>query len=286
MGKISDMKKDSVKWVSVIAAGFLCFLIFSLVCHTGLGLISPKTAALRRANSALRTEIQLLDHRMDGYREVLQDIVMREQDVYRPIFGMDSVSTAFCADVYEVDSLEALIAAESASLREVEAVSLSAGEMAARVPNFNPVNLSSRSVCFSSPFGYRVHPITGETTLHTGIDFGGPIGEPVYATGDGVVESVDINFYGYGNCILIDHGFGYKTRYGHLRIIHVHQGQKLHRGDQIATIGNSGRTTGSHLHYEVIYMGRPVNPGNYLNEGLAGQEFLSMVHPVEEGFRL
>ena len=101
-------------------------------------------------------------------------------------------------------------------------------------------------------------------------------GYPVYATGDGVVEVVRNDFYGYGNQVLIDHGFGYKTRYAHLKSINVSEGMVLKRGEMVGTSGNSGRSSGPHLHYEVIYMDQHMNPSNYFDLEITPEEYATM----------
>ena len=129
----------------------------------------------------------------------------------------------------------------------------------------------------SSGFGYRSDPFTGRTKRHTGVDFALPPGNPIYVTGDGVVESVKFEFFGYGNHVVIDHGFGYKTRYAHLKSIGVVEGMKVKRGECIGESGNSGRSSGPHLHYEVLYKDRPVNPANYYDLNITTEEFATMV---------
>jgi murein DD-endopeptidase MepM/ murein hydrolase activator NlpD len=117
--------------------------------------------------------------------------------------------------------------------------------------------------------------------MHKGVDFAMKPGNPVYATGDGVVESVSFEFFGYGNSLLIDHGFGYKTRYAHLRAALVSEGQKVKKGDHIAELGNTGRSKGPHLHYEVFYKNKTVNPLNYFNLEISPEEYAQMVKPVK-----
>ncbi len=111
--------------------------------------------------------------------------------------------------------------------------------------------------------------------MHQGIDLGDKPGDAVYATGNGVVKDTDLGMRrrGYGRQILIDHGFGYRTRYAHLTSIDVVEGQQIKRGEQIGTVGNTGGSTGPHLHYEVIYMGKPVDPINYLKRDMDEAEF-------------
>ncbi|WP_192954761.1 M23 family metallopeptidase [Gallaecimonas mangrovi] len=129
------------------------------------------------------------------------------------------------------------------------------------LPNGHPVNYEY----ISSPFGMRMHPIRGRELFHAGDDLAVNIGTPVHATADGVVEIVSHRRTGYGNMLLLAHAFGFKTRYGHLSKIVVKRGQYVHKGDLIAYSGNSGSSTGPHLHYEVTYAGIPLNPKPFLN---------------------
>ena len=116
-----------------------------------------------------------------------------------------------------------------------------------------------------------------EHARHNGVDFAMPPGNPVYSTGDGVIEKVSFEFFGYGNQVIIDHGFGYKTRYAHLKTIGVVEGMKVKRGECIGESGNSGKSTGPHLHYEVIYRDSPVNPSNYYDLTISPEEYATMV---------
>ena len=129
----------------------------------------------------------------------------------------------------------------------------------------------------------RTDPVYGGKARHNGLDFAIEVGNPVYSTGDGVVEEVTVNYSrrGFGCYVLVDHGFGYKTRYAHLSSVYVQQGMKVKRGDFLGKTGNTGKSSGPHLHYEVIYMGRPVNPVNYLDLNVTPEEYSTMVRHVE-----
>jgi murein DD-endopeptidase MepM/ murein hydrolase activator NlpD len=132
----------------------------------------------------------------------------------------------------------------------------SISQAAIAVPSEKPV----RTAAFTSGFGVRSDPFRGAAAMHAGIDLAGPSGTPIYATADGVVAEAGYNRGGYGNLVKIDHGRGIETRYGHLSAILVSPGQRIIRGQQIARMGSTGRSTGSHLHYEVRIDGRAVNP--------------------------
>ncbi|MEO7188243.1 MAG: M23 family metallopeptidase [Sphingomicrobium sp.] len=124
------------------------------------------------------------------------------------------------------------------------------------VPSDKPV----KTAAFTSGYGVRSDPFQGRSAMHAGIDLSGPIGTPIYATADGLIIDAAYNSGGYGNLIKIDHGRGIETRYGHLSNIGVSAGQRVTRGQLIGRMGSTGRSTGSHLHYEVRIDGRPVNP--------------------------
>ena len=149
--------------------------------------------------------------------------------------------------------------------------------MASCIPAIPPIVPDPSKYNFSSPFGYRTDPFTGESRLHSGVDLAMKVGNPVYATGDGVVEAVNFEFFGYGTTLIIDHGFGYKTLYAHLNSVNVIEGMKVKRGDCIAETGQSGRASGPHLHYEVHYKGERVNPTNYFDLSMSKDEYLAMV---------
>lgn len=135
--------------------------------------------------------------------------------------------------------------------------------VAERLPFSRPVFASYR---LSSPFGYRRDPFNGGSRLHSGVDMAGPTGTPIHATGDGVVSFAGRQS-GYGNIIVIQHAFGFETRYAHLHRIRVSEGQRVSRGDRIGDMGSTGRSTGPHLHYEVRTGDTPRNPMNYITAG-------------------
>ncbi|HEX8467652.1 MAG TPA: M23 family metallopeptidase [Allosphingosinicella sp.] len=128
------------------------------------------------------------------------------------------------------------------------------------IPSTEPV----RGTNFTSGYGVRSDPFKGRAAMHAGIDLAGPIGTPIYATADGIVQRSEYNNGGYGNLVELDHGHGIQTRYGHLSRSMVAAGQKVKRGDMIALMGSTGRSTGSHLHYEVRIDGKAVNPVPFL----------------------
>ena len=282
----------------ILLGGLALFLLFFFVFTRTLGLDTPKTLLLERQNRILTEQLALLDGRIDADDQQLQELALRDNLVYRPVFGMEEVPVArreaglggedryaaflglahqdlMAASAARVDGLMRKAYVQSVSFDEVKVYSSRAGDMASCIPSIYPVN--PKNVQITSPFGARFHPIRQTIVFHEGIDLAGPAGQPVYATGDGVVESTEVNFSGYGNVIVIDHGFGYKTRYAHLKEIKVTQGQVVIRGDRIGTLGSSGLSTGPHLHYEVIYRGTQINPWNFLNPDVTPEEYNKLV---------
>ncbi len=278
-------------------AGLACFLLYFFVFNRLLGFDTPKAMWLERSNQALAGEISLLETRAAAQDEVLLDLSLRDNLVYRPVFGMGEIGPDVreaplggeerYADYLGLDHQQLMTAAarrvdvlsrkayvQSVSFDEVKVFSARAGDMASCIPSIYPVN--PKTVQITSPFGARYHPIRQAVVFHEGVDLAGPAGQPVYATGDGVVVSASFNFSGYGNVVIIDHGFGYKTRYAHLKEIKVVEGQVVIRGDKIGTLGSSGLSTGPHLHYEVIYRGVQINPWNFLNPDISPEEYNKM----------
>jgi murein DD-endopeptidase MepM/ murein hydrolase activator NlpD len=164
---------------------------------------------------------------------------------------------------------------QSRSYDEVSLLAKRADEMAQCVPAIPPVALEN--VRLSSLFGYRTDPVYGSRRMHQGVDLSGNRGEPIYSAGNGTVVEVRRNFFGYGREIVVDHGFGYKTKYAHLHVVDVVEGQRVRRGEIIGQVGNTGGSTGPHLHYEVLYMGTPVNPINYFRRDMASEDFERIV---------
>ena len=170
---------------------------------------------------------------------------------------------------------------QSRSFDEVEHVSTRAGEIAQRIPAICPLSTAEGNFRYTSSFGYRIDPVRGTRgDRHTGIDLACSPGTPVFAPGDGVVTMAQ-KYYGYGNFLVIDHGFGYQTRYGHLGGFNAKVGDRVKRGDCVAFSGNSGRSTGPHLHYEVLFRGTPVNPVGFFDMEMPVEDYMSVVREPE-----
>ena len=300
-----EVKKRSkrsrvLRSLAIFAVSLVLSAVYLWVYVSVLELELPKTVLLKKENAQWSSRMEVLNRQLDAYDEALVALQMRDDDIYRSIFGMHEIPAeirnAGFGGVNRYEHLEGVGQGErlrntvmrldvltkksyvqSKSFDEVALLSKRAGDMASCIPAIPPVVPDKKIYRLSSSFGYRSDPFTGRSKRHTGVDFALKPGNPIYATGDGVVESVKFEFFGYGNSVVIDHGFGYKTRYAHLKSIGVAEGMKVKRGECIGESGNSGRSSGPHLHYEVVYKDRHVNPANYYDLTITPEEYSTMV---------
>jgi murein DD-endopeptidase MepM/ murein hydrolase activator NlpD len=176
----------------------------------------------------------------------------------------------------KIDRLRRKIYIESKSQDEVVELAENKEKLFAAIPAIQPI-ANKQLIALASGFGLRIHPVYKVKKMHTGIDFAAPIGTPIYATADGVIEEVSVKFSGYGKMIVIDHGFGYQSRYAHMHEFAVRQGQKVKRGDLIGYVGNTGLSTAPHLHYEVLLNGVLINPVHYFYNDLSAAEYEKVI---------
>ena len=289
--------------VSSISVFVLSLYLITDVFHTR----TPKGMIVYRDYSEWRSKLNLLERRLEAADQSLLDMERRDNTLYRSVFGMETIPDDIrnagyggvdrYADIGSRDYTGTLTSAamrseillkkayiQSKSFDQVAMVSERAAEMALCAPTIPPVNYSH--VRQASGFGVRVDPILrNRYRKHQGVDLApksGKDGEPVYVTGNGVVKAVGYDAGGYGRYVLVDHGFGYQTRYAHLSKAMVEKGQEVQRGQQIAEMGNTGRSTGTHLHYEVIYMGKHVNPVNYYNKDILPEDYAAIIDSSNE----
>ena len=284
------------KLVLVLLGGIVSFLFYMWIYVQVLGLDLPKTAILKRRNMDWRARVERLSTHMDHQEELLSLLEVRDDKIYRSVYGLDEIppevrgsgiggenryeklaGTSLEAVVRRQDIIEKRAYVQSKSFDDITILQNSAGDMAAHIPAIPPMSTDRNTYHMSSPFGFRSDPLLGYTKRHTGMDFACPPGNPIYATGDGVVVKVAHERKGYGNHVEIDHGFGYKTRYAHLSRIDVAKGMKVLRGDQIGAVGRTGKATGPHLHYEVLYKGNAINPYSFMNLDMTVEEYIAMI---------
>jgi len=183
----------------------------------------------------------------------------------------------------KVDKLMLQLKIQKNSLDTITEKAHNREEMLASIPSIKPVriDLLNKNLNALSGYGIRLHPVYKVDRMHTGLDFTAPIGTPIQATGDGVVVTADHEGIGYGNHIIIDHGFGYSSLYGHMSSYIVKVGDTIHKGQTIGYVGNTGTSTGPHLHYEVRVKGNPVDPIIYCMDDLTPEEYQILVQRAQ-----
>lgn len=295
----SDFKRRLAVYFFLIIGGLLTGIFNLWLLTSVFNLELPKTTLLKKRNAALLSRIEMFGTFVQDADRRLEILRLRDDEIYRTVLGMSRISPEvrdagfqgvnryewlyeggysldFADVVVRTDQLSKKAFIQSKSFDEVLRLARQAGDMASSVPIIPPICPDRKRYRISSTFGRRADPKTGRPAFHQGLDFAAKKGEPVYVTGDGVVESVRFDLRGYGNQIIINHGFGYKTRYAHLSFVNVVEGMKVQRGECIGSVGNTGKSTGSHLHYEVIYKGRPTNPANYMDLNMSVEEYATM----------
>lgn len=259
---------------------------------------SPSEKDLRMENSRLQAQYHILSSRLDESLQVMKGLQQRDDNLYRVMMQADPVADALRTPSYnktnryedlmelpsaklvvnttqKMDLLERQLYIQSKSFDEVLALCKKHDEMLECIPAIQPVSNKDLKQT-ASGYGTRIDPIYKIVKFHSGMDFSANVGTPVYATGNGVVRKAGWEGL-YGNCIQIDHGFGYVTRYAHLSKIDVRVGQKVVRGETIGKVGTTGKSTGPHLHYEVMVKGQIVNPVNYYFMDLNADDYDRMV---------
>ena len=256
---------------------------------------SPKEKSQARELEYMKLQYEILNDRLDNMEILLTDMEQRDNNLYRVMFEADPIPTSVrrsgfsdadrYADLYgyvnsgqvvsaarKLDVIASQLYNQSVSYDSLFAMARNKSNMLACIPAIFPLK-ETEVKYISSYYGYRPDPIYKVEKFHTGMDFSAALGTEAYATGDGVVTDVEKSQWGYGNMVTIDHGYGYKTRYAHLQKSAVRKGQKVKRGQKIGYIGDSGKTTGVHLHYEVLKNDVHVDPINFFYNDLTPEEY-------------
>lgn len=262
------------------AAAVSSVLVISLA-YTFLD--SPKEKKLQEELSEMELRYQDLNRRLDLMRQVVTDLEQRDRNIYRVIFEAEPLpapsgpqksdlnayaylanyqyGTLMATTALKTEALSKALLEQSQSYGELSRLIRQKNRLLEAMPAIQPMAMSGRLRGEPvSGFGYRMDPIYKTVKFHEGLDFTAPMHSPVYATGDGTVKEMVRMDRGYGNYLLINHGYGYQTLYAHLSRFEVRPGQKVKRGQIIARLGNTGKSTGPHLHYEVHKNGRKVDP--------------------------
>lgn len=279
------------------SVGLAVLLYFGIISLTEL----PTEESLRKENAALKSQYNILNRRLDNALSVMANIQNRDDNFYRVMLQMDPIESGqrFAGLDNEkryrelskisdgglsalltrrIDLFERQLYAQSLSFDQIRENADKQKDKLAHIPSVIPINIKDYTM--SSGYGIRRDPIYGSRKFHEGLDFAAKSGTSVYATADGTVVQADRRG-GYGNCIDIDHGYNYLTRYAHLSEILVKDGQEVKRGELIGKVGSTGKSTGPHLHYEVRFKNEPQNPVNYYFMDLTPEEYANMIQEAE-----
>lgn len=288
-----SMGRRILRVALVSAPSILLGLILALVFTRRID--SPKEQELNVEFEKQRIELERLEKSLALCNEVLDVIEERDENLYRNVMYADkfpeelrrmgaggsdkyaylkglSNDSLLIATSMGMDRLERRLNAQSMSFRELLKLVKEKEQMITCIPSIQPIRNSDLKSAISG-YGMRIDPIYKTAHMHTGMDFTSKQGTEIYVTGDGFVEEIENNAWGYGKSIVVNHGYGYKTRYAHLSAFKVKKGDKLKRGQLIGLVGSTGRSTGPHLHYEVEKNGEKVNPISYYHSDLTPQQY-------------
>lgn len=284
---------------------FLAYFVGSVIVALGYWVIfaaffdSPREKALEREIEQLTIQYDLIHREMASIEKVLEGLQKTDDNLYRTIFeseplpsslregGVGGINRYESLEGYSnsrlvietanrLDKIRKKVYVQAKSFDELIDLALSKEEMLRSVPAIIP--LSNKELTrTASGFGWRIHPIYKISKFHNGMDFTAPEGTEVYATGNGTVVKVQSSQRGLGKHIIVDHGFGYQSIYGHLSNFNVRVGQRVQRGEVIGYVGNTGLSVANHLHYEIKLNGVNVDPVNYYFEDLTALEYEKMI---------
>lgn len=258
------------------------------------GVDTPKERKLERELSNIELQFELQQKKLAQIENVLANIEERDNNVYRVLFEANPIpnevrnagfggvnryknlegydnSTMIKESAQRIDIISKRLVVQSKSLDEIANLAKEKEELLKTIPAIQPIQNKDLSRV-ASGYGMRVHPILKYRKMHNGMDFTAPPGTPIYATGDGKVTKAGLGS-GYGKMVIIEHGFGYKTYYAHMSKYNTKKGRTVKRGEIIGYVGNTGLSSGPHLHYEVWKNGVVVNPVNFYHNDLTPEEY-------------
>lgn len=260
---------------------------------------TPGERMQKRENKQLLNQYTSLNDQLDVIQNSMNEIQERDDNIYRVIFNAEPVSASKRAAGFggvnkykelegftdselviettkKIKKLSNKMVVQWRSYEEVVSLAQEKEEFLSSIPAISPIS-DKDLTRFASGYGYRIHPIYRTRKMHSGIDLTAPTGTPIYATGDGKIINAGYTPGGYGKKIIIDHGFGFKTLYAHLHEVDVKVGQKIKRGELIGKVGNTGRSTAPHLHYEVRKNNKTENPVNYYYNDLTPEQYEEVI---------
>lgn len=276
-----------------IAASIVTGLIIIFIAFKYID--SPKEKLLRQENDDMHESYSLLRERVNQLEMQMDELENRDNSVYRSIFEAEPIpDSARVKDMEaknevklvqrmgetelvksmasQLNNLSLRLAYQDQSYVEIADMVKNKAKLINAIPSIQPVSNKNLNR-IASGFGYRIDPVYKDRRPHQGLDFTAPQGTPIYATADGTVKEVGFTTSGFGNRVVINHGFGYETLYGHMYRFKARVGQRVKRGEVIGYVGNTGKSTGPHCHYEVHRGGRPVDPIYYFYNDLTPAQF-------------
>lgn len=280
--------------LGLISVMYIGFLIFSFIVK------SPKIVQQHEEIENLKINYKTLSKKVAKANEILKEIADRDDNIYRVYFGVSPISKKLRNSgvgginrydrlnqyeygnlvktlAQEVDMMSKRLVVQSQSLDTIVSLAKNNSKRLSSIPAIQPVS-NNNLKRMASGYGYRMHPIYNVRKFHSGMDFSAPKGTSVYATGDGTVVTTKRSRRGYGKHIKINHGYGYQTVYAHLDKILVYRGKKVKRGDLIGRVGNTGTSTSTHLHYEVLLNKKHVNPVYFYYNDLTPKQYDEMIY--------
>jgi murein DD-endopeptidase MepM/ murein hydrolase activator NlpD len=294
------LKIFALSLLGMFLSGFLLLLVYINLPSVQ----TPKEMSLQRELNNMELQFELLNRKMNQAQAVLAEVEDRDNNLYRVYFETNPIpeeqrkagfgginryqdlegfnnSKLIVNTTRNLDILTKQIVVQSKSLDEIAKLAEEKEKLLAAIPAIQPVK-NEDLTRMASGFGYRTDPFTKARKFHYGMDFTAPRGTPVYATGDGKVSRADNTATGYGNHVVIDHGYGYESLYAHLYKYNVRAGQKVQRGDIIGFVGSTGRSEAPHCHYEVFKDGERINPINFYYGSLTAEEFAEILKKSQE----
>jgi hypothetical protein len=280
-------------------------VIYAILFHNFFG--SPKEKMLNQQVENIKLQYKLANRELNNSAKIIESLRMSDEIRYRPILGMDSVSMSIRnpgfggVDRYRslngyvysdmmksvrerIDEMKNMVSVQQSSFEAIEEKRIEWERMYEYLPMISPVDVTIR---LGDGIKYReVHPVLGTPQWHYGQDFSAPYGTEVYATGNGKVIAAGWNSGGFGNHVVIDHGYGYQSTYGHLSSIKVSVGMDVKRGDLLGLSGSSGTSSGPHLHYQIDLYGNHQNPLNFFNNDLTEDEYFEMIRMLTSSMKL
>lgn len=283
--------------LSYLATGTVFAVVTIILAYTYID--SPKEKIQKREIEALKLQYELLNNKFLQASKVLANLEERDDNIYRMIFEAEPIpddirkagfggvnrynelegfdnSMLMIETTKKLDRLTKQLYIQSKSFDEIVMMAKNKEKMLASIPAIQPIS-NKKLRHEPSGYGWRTHPIYKTQIFHMGMDFAAPTGTEIYATGDGTVERADNMAQGYGNHVVVNHGYGYKTLYAHMTKMTVHEGQKVKRGQLIGYVGSTGLSTAPHVHYEVEKNGEKINPINFYYNDLSPAEYQQMI---------